>query len=80
MIRAFLLSILVPVAGVGLSACGQPCDDSHICALDTDNQLCDGDSYVACSGGNRNQRVTCQKTPKVAVCSPSGWTFENVSQ
>ena len=62
------------------TACSQPCDTDHLCAFNTDNELCDGTSFVACGGGNRNQRVPCVRTPKTAVCTPTGWTFDNASQ
>ena len=72
-----LLALALTPSAVGLAGCGTPCDASHQCVLDTSQALCDGTSYVACSDSNRNEEVTCVgTTPRKAVCTPSGWSFE----
>jgi hypothetical protein len=69
---AFAFAALLGVAG-----CGQPCDASHVCNLDTDGLLCDGSNFTACDDGTRGKTVGCPQLKKVAICSPTGWTFQD---
>jgi hypothetical protein len=69
---AFLAFALAALAG-----CTQPCDHDHLCALDVDNALCDGSNYLVCDATVRGKTVACGNGPRVAVCTPDGWTFEN---
>ena len=78
MIRTFLLA--VALAAASLSACSQPCDSNHRCAINDTQEVCDGETWTACTAGNANQRIECVRTPRTAVCTTAGWTFENVPQ
>jgi hypothetical protein len=72
---SMLLLLLVP-------ACGPPCDNANRCAVSghpPDVRVCDGEEYRQCGDGNRGQVVSCVSSPKEAICTPGGWTFENAS-
>lgn len=67
-LAAFLLLALVP-------ACSGPCDPNHVCALDRDDAVCDGNDYVVCDSTTAGKRISCTPS-RVAVCTPTGWSFE----
>lgn len=69
---AYAFSLALAFAG-----CGQPCDSSHICNVDSDGLLCDGNDYKACDDSNRGQMIGCQNSPRIAVCTNDGWTFQD---
>jgi hypothetical protein len=60
-----------------LGGCGQPCDTYHVCNLDSDGLLCDGSDYRACDDSDRGKTVGCPALKKIAICSPTGWTFQD---
>ncbi len=69
------------VATLVTIGCSPPCGKNQLCAVDghgADTEVCDGDHWRTCgvSDGNHGLRIACG-TPKVAVCGPDGWTFEN---
>jgi len=69
----FILSIFL----VGAAGCSQPCDADHVCAVDSDGNLCDGSNWTACDAQAQGKTVRCAAEMKIAVCTPSGWTFQN---
>ena len=81
-LQAALAAFALLAGGASLAACGLPCDAAHVCAIDGtfENELiCDGKNYFPCDYSIVGRRIQCtaSSTPKVAVCSASGWTFEN---
>lgn len=72
-----LVSAALLGAGALLSACAQPCDLSHICAVNSEGHVCNGNHFAACDDGNRAERFVCTSQQRAAVCTANGWTFEN---
>jgi hypothetical protein len=73
---------LCAATAVALVGCAAPCGGGDVCAVtghDGDTQVCDGDHWRTCGtdDGNHGLRIACESSPKVAVCTPSGWTFED---
>ena len=63
-------------------ACAAPCGGNDVCAVTGnggDTEVCDGDDWRTCGvdDGNHGLRIACKSSPKVAVCGPDGWTFED---
>ena len=75
--RATLLSLGLLISSAAFLGCGQPCDTDHVCDLDSEGKICDGTTATTCGDGNRGQRIPCVRTPRTAVCTPTGWTFDN---
>ncbi|MSP63586.1 MAG: hypothetical protein EXR72_25225 [Myxococcales bacterium] len=69
-----LFATLTALAIVG---CTQPCDQQHLCALDGDRAICDGTHFRPCDDATRAEVVPCVTSPRIAVCTPSGWTFQS---
>ena len=70
---SLLALLILPLA----AGCSTPCDPSHTCVLQSDQQLCDGTAFVACGADNRNESVKCiGTTPRWAVCSTTGWIIQ----
>jgi hypothetical protein len=72
-------AIGIGIAGV-LTSCGAACDQDHVCAVigaPGDIEVCDGKAFRKCDDSNRSVIVACVRSPKRAVCSPGGWTFED---
>jgi hypothetical protein len=67
-------------AGALAAGCGAACDPGHVCAVVGDPgslEVCDGQGFHKCDDDNRGAIVACVRSPKRAVCSPGGWTFED---
>jgi hypothetical protein len=70
-------SVLLPLG------CGPLCDPGHRCAVAAGQAgpaaitVCDGSDFRACGDGNRGATITCGTMERRAICTPSGWTFEN---
>ena len=86
MIRT-LSALLALALALMPAACGTVCDPAHQCAVELDSsdsgnfRLCDGTSFVACTDPQNTRRVACPgTTPRSAVCTPSGWTFQTNAQ
>lgn len=79
--QRLVLGLLV-AATVVAAGCAAPCGGNEACAVtghDGDTQVCDGDHWRTCGtdDGNHGLRIACTSSPRVAVCGPGGWTFEN---
>jgi hypothetical protein len=77
MLRLASALLFLTLAAAG---CTQPCDKDHICDIDSDGQLCDGSDYRKCDDSDRNATVGCMTSPRVAICTPDGWTFQDARQ
>lgn len=75
-IRA-LAAAAVLATGALLGACAQPCDNDHRCAVNSEGAVCNGNHYSVCDDSNRAERFVCVGGQRAAVCTASGWTFEN---
>ena len=80
-LQRLVLGLLVAATAVA-GACAPPCGGNEVCAVtghDSDTEVCDGDHWRTCGtdDGNHGLRISCKSSPTVAVCGPSGWTFEN---
>jgi hypothetical protein len=67
---------------VATAGCVSPCRSNEVCSVtgrDGDTQVCDGDHWRTCGAddGNHGLRIACRTQPKTAVCTPTGWTFED---
>ena len=76
-LRTVLFSLGLALVSLTAAGCGQPCDADHTCDLDGDGKICDGHDFVTCADANRGKRIECGRTPRAAVCSPSGWAYDN---
>jgi len=73
---------LVLIAALS-SACGPRCATESVCAVlgsGANFEVCNGDDWVACDDSTRGVAIACVNSPRTAVCSPSGWTFENAAR
>ena len=66
-----------------VAGCVAPCPSDSVCAVTGrggDTQVCDGDHWRTCGtdDGNHGLRIACKTAPRVAVCTPDGWTFEDL--
>ena len=76
-VRVAIFSFGMALALTSLVGCGQPCDSEHLCDVDSDAKVCDGKNFSSCGDSNRGERIECVRTPRAAVCTPTGWTYDN---
>ena len=78
MLRTAFLALAFAAAGL-VAGCSTPCDKTRTCSLDSSKNVCDGNSFAACTEANAGERITCPNmgTTRYAVCTPSGWTFQS---
>ena len=83
--QRFLWGLIVSatfVSAVVSGGCAPPCGGGDVCAVtgrDGDTEVCDGDHWRTCGtkDGNHGLTIACSASQKVAVCTPTGWTFED---
>lgn len=78
-----LLALLLIAATTVAAGCAAPCRSDDVCAVtghDADAEVCDGDHWRTCASddGNHGLAIACPNAPRVAVCTPAGWTFEDL--
>jgi hypothetical protein len=76
------MSLLFVAATAVAIGCQPPCNGGDVCSVTGrggDTEVCDGDHWRTCGtdDGNHGLRISCATTAKVAVCTTSGWTFED---
>ena len=76
--RSLLAAALISFAA--FAGCGAPCDTNSVCAVDQNNLVCDGTGFIECGDGNRGQSIPCAHRPEVAICTSTGWTWQDAAK
>ena len=87
MLRRTLALAALVLAAAPAAGCAPACDMEHVCSLigegagDPKSEVCDGKNYFPCDYSITGRRIQCtvagKPTPRFAVCTATGWTFEN---
>jgi hypothetical protein len=83
-----LRSLFVAALACSAFGCTTPCAPEHKCAVINneslkDRRVCDGKDWRACASGEADAdapgtEYTCPQPGRTVVCTPNGWTFQNL--